>query len=140
MLLPLFLIAVALLGLCQVSGLLSRLRPLPMPTLTPMPGPTATPQPALALTPTAGPTATLTALPLVMPGVQVTVSGTGGQQLSLRAGPGQSQARLRILTEGTRLLVLDGPEAGDGYQWWKVRTDDGVEGWVAGDWLTPVSP
>ena len=84
--------------------------------------------------------ATATVVPVVSPGIQVTVIGTGGQQLSLRAGAGQSQARLRILTEGTRLTVLEGPEASDGYNWWKVRTEDGVEGWVAGEWLVPASP
>jgi uncharacterized protein YraI len=140
MLLPLILIVVAALGLCQVSGVLGRLRPLPMPTATPTVAPTSTPLPVLALTPTSLPMATATVVPVLRPGIQVTVTGTGGLQLSLRGGPGQSQARLRVLTEGTRLTVLEGPEASDGYNWWKVRTEDGVEGWVAGEWLAPANP
>jgi hypothetical protein len=47
---------------------------------------------------------------------------------------------LRTLEDGTQLQVLEGPEAADGYEWWKLRTDDGLEGWAAGDWLVPVAP
>lgn len=35
------------------------------------------------------------------------------------------------LAEGTQFTVLQGPTCGDGYQFWRVRADDGREGWVA---------
>lgn len=140
MLLALALLLVAIAGLCWISGLSNILRPLPPPTATRTPLPTFTPRPTVTLTMTPTPTATATPEPQVMPGVQVTVSGTVGQNLRLRAGPGLTQETLSILEEGTRLTVLEGSEAADGYEWWKVRTDDGQEGWVAGNWLIPVVP
>ena len=37
--------------------------------------------------------------------------------------------------EGTVVTVLEGPVEADGYEWWKVRTPDGDEGWAAATWL-----
>lgn len=144
MLVALAFILIAIVGLCQVTGLAGRLRPL----ATPMPEPTATLAPtAMAVaTPTAVPTdtpvpvPTATPVPVVMPGIQVVVQGTEGQQLRLRAGPALENVTLRILDEGTKLKVLEGPEASDGFQWWRVETEDGLIGWVAGNWLVPVAP
>lgn len=75
-----------------------------------------------------------------MPGGQAVVQGTGAQQLRLRAGPGLDKEMLGTLPDDTRLKVLDGPETADGYKWWKVQTEDGLVGWVAGDWLVPIAP
>jgi hypothetical protein len=144
MLVALALVLVAIVGLCQVTGLARRLRPLPAPT--PVPTATLVPTAMAVATPTSiptdtpVPTPTATPVPVIMPGGQVIVRGTEGQQLSLRALPAVTQARLRILDEGTVLKVLEGPEAADGFQWWKVQTSDGVEGWVAGNWLVPLAP
>jgi hypothetical protein len=142
MLVALAFVMVAVVGLCQVSGLAKRLRPLPTPTLTPTATlvPTATAVPTLTPTDTPVPTATATPAPVITAGGQVIVKGTGGQQLSLRAGPAVTQERLRIVEEGSALKVLEGPVAADGFQWWKVQTTDGVEGWAAGNWLVPVVP
>ena len=68
------------------------------------------------------------------------VSGAGAKQLRLRVGPGLTYETLQTLKDGTHLTVLEGPEQADGYKWWRVQTDDGQEGWVAGDWLVPVTP
>jgi len=133
-------VLIAAVGLCQVSGLANRLRPLPTPTPTATPVPTATALPTVTPTETPLPTPTATPVPVVMVGGQVVVQGTEGQQLSLREGPAVTQARLRIVEEGTVLKVLDGPVAADGFQWWQVQTSDGVQGWVAGKWLVPVAP
>jgi hypothetical protein len=142
MLAALAIVLIAAIGLCQVTGLAKRLRPLAIPTPTPTATlvPTATALPTLTPTDTPVPTATATPVPVIMPGGQVIVKGTEGQQLRLRAGPALTNATLRILTEGTALKVLEGPEASDGFQWWRVQTDDGLVGWVAGDWLVPVAP
>jgi hypothetical protein len=133
-------VLIAVVGLCQATGLAKRLRPLPTPTPTATLVPTATALPTLTSTDTPVPTTTATPVPVIMPGGQVIVKGTEGQQLRLRAGPALTQETLRIVEEGTVLKVLEGPEAADGFKWWKVQTDDGVTGWVAGNWLVPVAP
>jgi hypothetical protein len=146
MALALALVAIALFGLCRVSGLWVRLRPSPTPTGTSAPLATRTLLPTWTVTgtsmPTPAPSATMTStvVPVVKPGVSVVVSGTGAQQLRVRSGPGLTYATLSTMADGSRLRVLDGPEAADGYQWWKVQAEDGQEGWVAGDWLSPVAP
>lgn len=68
------------------------------------------------------------------------MQGTAGQKLRLRVGPGLNEDTLRIVDDGTRLRVLEGPTTADGYDWWKVQTDDGLLGWTAGTWLVPVAP
>jgi len=74
-------------------------------------------------------------------GVYVQVSGTGGGDLSFRAGPGTNYARLKIVAEGTVLKVLDGPSEADGYAWWQLQdVSDGMVGWAAADYLEPTVP
>lgn len=133
-------VLIAVFGLCQVSGLGQRLRPLPTATPTATLLPTATSLPTMTPTNTPEPTATATPVPVIMPGGQVVVKGTEGQQLRLRAGPALNHQTLRIIDEGTILQVLEGPQAADGFTWWQVKTTDGLIGWVAGNWLTPVVP
>jgi hypothetical protein len=74
-------------------------------------------------------------------GVYVRVSGTGGSDLSFRADPGTNYARLKIVTEGSVLKVLDGPVEADGYVWWQLQdVSDGVVGWAVADYLEPTVP
>jgi hypothetical protein len=74
-------------------------------------------------------------------GVHVQVSDTGGGDLSFRAGPGTDYARLKIVTEGTVLKVLDGPSEADGYVWWRLQdVSDGMVGWAVADYLEPTVP
>jgi len=133
-------VLIALIALCQLTGLTRRLRPLPTPTPTATLVPTATALPTSTPTDTPVPTATATPVPVILVGGRVVVQGTEGQQLSLRAGPAVAQNRLRIVEEGSVLKVVEGPVAADGFQWWRVQTSDNVEGWVAGNWLVPVAP
>ncbi len=146
MVLAVALIVVALIGLCRISGLADQLRPLPMPTITPAQMATRAPQVAatatrtLLPTPSASPTVTETPVPVILPGGRAVVAGTGAEQLRMRAGPGLTQEMVATLADGARLSVLDGPESADGYTWWKVQTEDGQQGWVAGNWLVPVAP
>jgi hypothetical protein len=41
-----------------------------------------------------------------------------------------------VLEEGY-VFVSGGPEEGDGFIWWQVVAEGDVEGWIAGDFLTP---
>lgn len=69
------------------------------------------------------------------PGATVVVKGTGGTGLNLRNRPTTQSRRVATVREGTELTVVEGPETGEGYEWWKLRTPDGTEGWGAGEWL-----
>jgi chitinase len=58
--------------------------------------------------------------------------------LSVRDGAGTSATQLDTAPAGTGGTVLDGPVDADGYTWWKVDYDGGVQtGWSAQgtDWL-----
>jgi hypothetical protein len=119
---------------------------------TPTPGPTYTAGATSTLTPipatpteTVTPTATVE-LPIggteepsppteIGPGVTVVVQGTLGTGLNLREEPRRQGRLVGNAKEGTELIVVEGPQDGDGYTWWKVRTPDGKEGWGAANWL-----
>lgn len=108
-------------------------------TVTPLPANTALPTPTpTQATPT--PTATATPFPQVAIGATVVVTGTEGLDLRLRAGPGLDFVTFKIVHEGARLVVQDGPQEEDGFTWWRVRDEQDVAGWVVQDWLKPVSP
>jgi len=72
----------------------------------------------------------------------VTVIGTGGVGVSMRAGPGRNNARMGVAEEdpAVRLFVLEGPredENAEDFVWWFVRHPDGTEGWVVEDFIVP---
>jgi TolA-binding protein len=58
-----------------------------------------------------------------------------GATLRLHTAPGQDTETLDGLAPSTRLTLLEGPVAADECTWWRVRTTDGREGWVAGEHL-----
>jgi hypothetical protein len=61
------------------------------------------------------------------------VSGTAGTGLWLRGAPGGQ--RLAIYREGSRLQQLAADQEAQGLTWRNVRTQDGVEGWMAARYL-----
>ena len=63
------------------------------------------------------------------------VTRTGGLMLRLRAGAGTSEPILARLPVGIQMTLLEGPQAANGLNWWRVRTVGGREGWVAGEEL-----
>lgn len=67
-------------------------------------------------------------------GTQMRIAGTG---ISVRTTPGTSGQRLVALSN-TQVTVLE-PKAmeADGYTWSKIRTQNGTEGWVAHQFLSP---
>jgi len=124
-------------------------RSTPPPTSVPLPeGETEaedTPTPVMIQGTSVSPPSTPTLVPAVPAeiaiGVYVKVSGTGGNDLSFRAGPSPNYVRLKIVAEGSVLKVLDGPVEADGYVWWQLQdVSDGVVGWAVADYLEPTVP
>jgi len=86
-----------------------------------------TPQPFdLSITPTPIPTPP----PLFQVGQTVTVQTIDGEILNLRTQPTRDSDILIYLEDDTRLELLEGPVVAEGYNWWRVRLPDGLEGWV----------
>jgi uncharacterized protein YgiM (DUF1202 family) len=65
-------------------------------------------------------------------GVTAYVQKAGGKNLRLRDKAGLESHVSDSLRPGTQLTLLIGPVERDGYPWWRIRTADGREGWVAG--------
>jgi uncharacterized protein YgiM (DUF1202 family) len=57
--------------------------------------------------------------------------------LNCRTGPGVGYDVSYLMSIGTGVQILAGPEVADGYHWYKVRTDAEVVGWAAGEGLVP---
>lgn len=81
----------------------------------------------------------------IAPGATVRVVNSAPEGVSLRAGGGTNYARLTTLTDGMVLVVLE-PPAGfneaypspaNGFNWWRVRLENGTVGWIADNWLEP---
>lgn len=64
------------------------------------------------------------------------VAQEGGISTRLHTRPGLNPGGvIDRLAPGTQMTVLDGPEDVDGHTWWRVRSTEGREGWVADDGL-----
>ena len=100
----------------------------PLPTTTAIPTFTPPPTPDLAIPPEE-----------VTIGYFAQVVNTEGVGVIVRGGPSTDNIRIQLIDEGVRLLVIDGPAEGSDLFWWQVRLDDGVEGWVAADFLAPAA-
>jgi tetratricopeptide (TPR) repeat protein/uncharacterized protein YgiM (DUF1202 family) len=62
-------------------------------------------------------------------GEEVFISG-GDELLNVRANAGRSNELLFQLEPNVTVTLLEGPVEADGFDWWKIRTSDGREGWV----------
>lgn len=102
----------------DVTG--SAVPPTPMPTFTPIPTPDAAVAPEE-----------------ITSGFYAVVANTDGLGVTVRGGPSTQNVALLVAEEGTVMLVLDGPQEGDGFNWWQVELVDGTEGWVAENFLEP---
>jgi hypothetical protein len=71
----------------------------------------------------------------IAPGATVVVLGTGNAGLNLRAQPTTQGKIVGSAKEGEDLTVIDGPETANQFEWWKVKTAGGTEGWAAGRFL-----
>jgi len=54
--------------------------------------------------------------------------------VNVREGAGETFKVLATVQKGTKLRVMDGKD-----EWYKVRLDDGREGWIA-NWLVSTQP
>lgn len=91
--------------------------------------------------PTDQPVITPTLLPgSIGIGVFVQVSGTGGDGLRLRRGPGLGSEMQFLGLDGELFQVGDGPVDQDGYTWWFVvgSYDETRQGWAVADFLEVV--
>lgn len=56
-------------------------------------------------------------------------------RLNLRDDATIDATIVEVLEDGTSVTVVDGPVTADGYDWYAVDTEDGLSGWVAGEYL-----
>jgi hypothetical protein len=91
------------------------------PIYSPAPEPTET---AVLPTPIPPPA------PIFQAGHQVRTQTIDGEILNLRTEPTRASEILVYIEDDTNLLLLEGPVSAEGYSWWRVRTPDGLEGWV----------
>jgi Dyp-type peroxidase family len=71
-------------------------------------------------------------------GGQAFITRAGGDfSWRLREQPSLSGRILGALRPGTQMTLLEGPVPADGHLWWRIRTTDGREGWVAQGGLVP---
>jgi hypothetical protein len=66
-------------------------------------------------------------------GASAWVTRAGGLPLRLRSGPSLSASVIDRLQPGSQMTLQDGPQQADGHAWWHIRTNDGKQGWVAGE-------
>ena len=72
-------------------------------------------------------------------GGYVRVASTDGTGLRMRSGPGLGYSTIETLQDGIVLRVVEGPQSGDGFAWWRLE-QNGTIGWCASEWLEPVAP
>jgi hypothetical protein len=84
---------------------------------------------------------TETTIPIQV-GRTVIVTGTEGDGLSIRQGPGLSFTTFFVGDEGQLFLVQDGPREADGYVWWYIvdLNDAELAGWSVDKYLEVAVP
>ncbi|RMF80299.1 MAG: SH3 domain-containing protein [Chloroflexi bacterium] len=66
----------------------------------------------------------------IVVGGQAIINTTGGDALNVRSGPSTVFQVVGQLADNTRVIVLEGPQEGAGFTWWRVSGPDGITGWV----------
>lgn len=108
--------------------------------MTVIPAPTSTMTPTVVIhTPTA---TNPPAIDGIYVGAYVQISGTDGQGLRLRAGPGTTNEPLFLGMDAEVFQVKEGPMQADGFTWWflEANYDPNRSGWAAADYLSVVTP
>lgn len=118
----------------------TRVETTPQYNVTVIPAPTQT---NTVFAPTELPTPTSEA-PVILPdgaigiNVYVTVTGTQGLGLRIRAVPGTGEEINFLAMDDEVFKVVGGPEVKDGYTWWQLEAplDENRSGWAAENYLT----
>lgn len=107
--------------------------------LTVIPAPTLTPT-ALSATPTPSAQSSGEMIDGITLGIFVQISGTEGDGLRLRTGPGVGNEPRFLGYESEVFLVKDGPRFGDDFTWWFLEApyDPSRSGWAAAQFLSVV--
>jgi hypothetical protein len=72
---------------------------------------------------------------------EVQVTNVAPDQVNVREGPGKARVVTGQLSEGEIVCLTGSSMFADGFRWWPVRSEAGVEGWVAqGDPQEPDRP
>src|ERR671933_641031 len=74
---------------------------------------------------------------LVVPPAASAAPTTVLEELNLRRGPGLGYAIVAGLPYGTVVEILGGPQAADGYRWYRVGAGRFGSGFAVGDYLDP---
>ena len=160
----LLIISLILLGVSGLSFGPAEAEPLAPVTDTPVPTDTIAPVPTTAVSPITSPTTTPTLAPLATielgetatattvaapptftpapaaptdtpTAVPVTAVVSSGVGVWLRAEPSTSGEQLEWLLDGTVVTLLAGLQQADDFEWQQVLTSEGIEGWVATDFI-----
>ena len=113
-----------------VPDLVQAMTIIPAPTLTATP-----PQMIETATPTAAPS-----IGGISVGSYVQITGTDGQGLRLRSGPGIDNPPRLLGMDAELFMVKDGPRQADDFIWWFLEApyDPERSGWAAENYLTVV--
>jgi hypothetical protein len=77
----------------------------------------------------------------IAPGMFVQITGTGGDGLHIRSGPGTTYQSNFIGMENEVFQVEQGPEYADGFTWWFLSApyDDTRNGWAVENYLSIIN-
>jgi hypothetical protein len=115
------------------------------PVITVISAPTIEPTPQVSITPVVTPTEDNGLPPdpgsSISVGVNVRISGTGGEGLRLRKDPGKNGTPIFLGAENEVFIVKDGPRNADGFNWWYLEGtyDNTRAGWAVANYLAPVT-
>lgn len=88
------------------------------------------------------PSAAATATPTPQPWTNLTrtvrVNGTGGLSLRIRSAPSTKADTVKLVPDGTRLVITGDGQQAEGALWWPVRDpSDNKTGWAVSAYLVP---
>jgi len=96
---------------------------------TVLPSTAASPRPSTA--PSTAPSAAPAA------GASYIVANTGGDNINMRSSASASAEVVARLAAGDQIVEIGPVATADGREWRRVRTKDGIEGWVAAEFTAP---
>ena len=74
-------------------------------------------------------------------GVKVEISGTGGDGLRMREGPGTDSQVLYLAREGEDCIILEGPRIDENLIWWKIQSleEETKTGWSVQTYMITIN-